>query len=338
MIRSLLMAAMLLACAGVVAAQEPVVVTTLPHPQMPDAPAGAPSCAAPGVPACAAHEDCNGRLLVGDPLLEPADAPAPGFYAAFELGILKPHVKFALQAPVDVPVFGRDVVHLPYPALDWTGSPRIELGYRFPEAFGELLLTYRSLNSEGTGTLVNFDGFGPGILTSRLDLHSVDLDYAQREFGLGPSWDMKWRIGVRLASVYFDSKAGGLVGEQRATNHFLGAGPQAGLGLTRELGMGGFSAFGRFEAAALFGRIGQGFEETFAFSNAAFGGATRVSETQVVPVAQAELGLSWVPMKKAPLRFACGYQYEAWWLAGRTSDSRADLWMQGVFLRVEWKY
>jgi hypothetical protein len=335
---------MLLALSHAAFAQEaapgPVTVTTLPHPQFPEAaPAntGVPDCGCVGLPACAPFEDCNGNLLVGDPLLDRPEWPTPGLFEDLELGILKPHIKFALQEPVNVANLFTDVVAPTFTPLDWTGSPRFELGYRFPQAFGELVVGYRGLFSEGLGTLAQFD-FGPASVRSRLNLNSLDIDYGQREYGLGPCWDMKWRLGVRLASVYFDSQIGGIVEEQRATSDYIGAGPHAQLELWRQLGCDKLSAYMHLEAAALLGRVSQNFEETFVLGSAALGGATHVGFTQTVPVVEAQFGLCWTPLHDVPVRVSCGYDIESWWYVGRTDVSAADLWLQGVFLRGEWRY
>ena len=38
------------------------------------------------------------------------------------------------------------------------------------------------------------------------------------------------------------------------------------------------------------------------------------------------------------LSFFLGYQFEQWWNLGRTDDSNAELTIQGVFVRGEWRY
>ena len=43
-------------------------------------------------------------------------------------------------------------VQLPAGTLDWAAVPRVELGYRLPEGFGEIALAYRFLGSRATGT------------------------------------------------------------------------------------------------------------------------------------------------------------------------------------------
>ena len=43
-------------------------------------------------------------------------------------------------------------VQLPGGTLDWAAAPRVELGYRLPDGFGEFALAYRFLGSQSTGT------------------------------------------------------------------------------------------------------------------------------------------------------------------------------------------
>jgi hypothetical protein len=320
-------------------------------PTAPSLPPGAGSAAQvpapapvflPGPPACAPYEDCNGPLLRGDPLLDRPQYPLPGCFAAFEVGILVPHVKNRLVAGN---LSGTDPlssllpnqVHVPGADLDWTGSPRIELGYRLPEGFGEFLIAYRSLVSEGSDVIPSFDIDGSdGVVKSRINVNVLDLDYGSREYALGPHWDMKWKAGVRLASVFYDSLAVGPFLEQRVSNDFRGIGPHLGLDLWRYLEVPGLVFFGRLESAALIGRINQGFGQSLLFDDGTLvGSAATVRTTQAVPVVDFQLGLSWLPLARRNVRLAAGYRLEAWWYLGQTSESRAELIDQGVFLRAE---
>jgi hypothetical protein len=255
------------------------------------------------------------------------------------VGLVKPHVKNRLQGAVPFPLFAAVAdVHLPGAELDWTVAPRFDLGYRLPEGLGEFLLSYRFLVSEGAGVISDYDFLGDGALTSRLDLNAFDLDYACSAVPLGP-WDMKWRVGARLANIYFDSRAqGGFLG-QRTSNHFIGAGPHVGLDLWRHLDLAGLGLFARVEGALAIGRVRQGFEETFLFDDGSMlGNAATVCQSQAIPTLNVQLGLSWAPSTTRSLRFSTGYQYEHWWGVGRAGDSRGELWDQGVFFRGEFDF
>jgi hypothetical protein len=295
----------------------------------------------PGPPVAVPPQDCNGQLLDGDPLLDRPMGPQLGWFASVEADIVKPHVKNHLSGFVTTDGF-TDHLLLPNASLDWTGSPRVELGYRFPQGFGEVVIAYRSLVSEGDGVVPNFDFVdgSDGALKSRLNVNVVDLDYASHEFSLGPHWDLKWTAGVRLASAYFDSRVVGPFTEQRSSNNFLGAGPHLGLVMDRMMLVRGLGLYGRIEGAALIGDITQHFDESFPIGdNTLAGGAAAADMTQVVPVVNLQLGISYVSPWEAPwLRFFFGYELENWWYLGKVGDSRAELMIQGAFFRVEWSF
>lgn len=298
-----------------------------------------PGCAAQlGPPACAPDEDSNGSRLNGDSLLDRPSFPPPGWFGALEIGVVKPHVQNALTAAVDVGGT-TEQVFAPAAPMSWTGSPRLEVGYRFGEGFGEALLSYRELASEGTATVADFDPEGAGYLRSRLDVNVVDLDYANREFSLGPNWDMRWKIGGRLASAFFDSRVTGEERWEKTSNNFFGGGPHIGLDLWHCLGTPEVSVFGRVETSFLVGEIHQSFEESFAPVTGLGSGEADAEQTQAVPVLNVEVGLGWAPeWAGRRLRFALGYQYERWWYLGEIGDSRGDLTVQGLFVRGEWNY
>jgi len=275
--------------------------------------------------------------LDGDPLLDHPAYPPPGFFATIEGQVLFPHIKNRLTAPVAVDGLFTNLVHLPTAELDNTGCPRIELGYRLPQGFGEFSVAYRSVVTEGGGRLIAFDPVSDGLVTSRLNVNTVDLDYGSHEFALGPCWDMQWQIGARLASAFFDSRATGLILEQRTNNNFFGGGPQAALSLWRQLDWPGLALFGRLDGAVPIGRIRQAYEETF-FANGAplIGGATNQGQTQAVPILGVEAALSWtMPAADRWVRVTGGYHVDRWWYLGNVSDSQAELTLQVLFLRAE---
>src|SRR5262249_15181916 len=156
--------------------------------------------------------------------------------------IVAPHVKNRLRDTLTVDGLMPNEVHLPSAELDWTGSPRFEVGYRLPSGWGDIALSYRFLISEGSETALGPDG--PFALKSRLDVHIASLDYISREMSLWPHCGMRWRFGLRYASVYFDSQANGPFAAAAAgsgvfathiTNHFQGIGPHVGVQLERKL-------------------------------------------------------------------------------------------------------
>ena len=50
-----------------------------------------------------------------------------------------------------------------------------------------------------------------------------------------------------------------------------------------------------------------------------------------------EGGLSYAPWEDRTWRFTLGYQWQRWWWVGATSDSNADLSIQGIIFRGEWR-
>jgi hypothetical protein len=311
----------------------PAAVLSAPQP-LPATPPPPPGPAPYVLP----FQDRNGPLLGGDPLLEGPDAP--GWFAGVDIELVAPHLKNALVAPVNVSVVGTRDVHAPEADLDWTGSPSVSVGYRFAQGCGAFVATYRFLVSEGMMNVPDYDLLGAGAVRSRLNMNVLDLDYVSREWSLGPLWDLDWRAGIRVAAVYFDSRAMGQFMEDRTSNNFIGAGPHLGLEVARHLlELPGLSVFAGVDGALLLGHIDQNFEETFTVDNAlAAGGATHQSMTQAVPVLRFETGLTWAPPCDNTMRFTVGYQYEHWWYLGQVGDSRAELTDQGVFFRSEFRF
>jgi hypothetical protein len=328
-----------------VAQDVPAIVAPAPaHSAPPALPQGAdvggPACGPlTGLPACAPYQDCNGPLLRGDPLLDRPENPQPGCFAGLDVGAFGPKFKNHLNGTVVNGDFS-DQVQVPTAELNWTGAPHVEVGYRLAEGLGEFLVGYESVVSDGRGTLPGFDpDGGAGALKSRLNVNVLDLDYGTREFSLGPRWDMKWRVGLRLASVYFDSRAAGVILERRVTNDFRGAGPRIALDVWRRLPVPELAWFGHFDAAAVMGDTTQNFEETVTTGDTAVGAASHVSSDEAVPVVTAQVGLGWTPCWNGRrVRFAVGYEIQGWWYLGQTDTSSAEMTVQGVFVRGEWNF
>jgi hypothetical protein len=258
------------------------------------------------------------------------------------LDLVGPHIKNRLTGSVTVNG-ATDQVHLPTAELDWTVAARFEFGYRLAQGSGELLLSYRFLTTSGSDTIAAFDAAGnPGALHSRLNLNVIDLDYGSRETpgNLGPNLDWKWKVGVRLASVFFDSRAESAALEKRTSNDYFGAGPHAGLDLWHYFEGTGLALFGRIETAFLIGRVHQSYEEVFtAADGTQTGGTTRLRHAQPVPVLALQAGVTWSPPGSQHLRFTAGYTFEDWWNVGEIDPSaHGEVMVQGVFLRGEWRY
>src|SRR5262249_27062322 len=154
------------------------------------------------------------------------------------LSILAPHFKNRL---IDTLPNG-DVERVPSAELDWTVAPRLEFGYRLPAAFGQISLAYRGFGADGSSTARDSVASSGVALRSRLDLNQLDVDYGSHELSLWPEAIMHWRLGVRLANLYYDARGSELVGgpagvlEREVTNHYWGLGPHGGLELSQGFG------------------------------------------------------------------------------------------------------
>jgi hypothetical protein len=267
-------------------------------------------------------------------------SPPPGWFSNLELNLLGPHISNRLASPVVVDGFV-DIVALPSASLDWVGSPRIEVGYRMAQGLGEFLVGYQSLVSSGKALAVDFEGPGnPGFLRSRLNMNVVDFLYGTREYSLAPGWDLDWRVGARLATIYFDSQAAGFFLQQRESSNFIGAGPIASVEVARHfLDCPAVAVFGRLQGALLVGNVHQSFGESVDLTpvgGSLVGGATDHDSTQVVPVLELQLGMSYTPPWDGRwARFAFGYEFQQYWNIGQAAGSHADLQTNGVFFRAE---
>jgi hypothetical protein len=299
-----------------------------------------------------------GPYFEEDPRLDPPDWPQPGWFADVDLSAMGAHFKNRLNGTVQIDNLPPNNVHVPGADLDWSFSPRFEVGYRLPSGFGAFGLSYRFLATQGTAIGPGPDG--PADFKSRLDVHIIDLDYISREFSVWPNpelWKMQWRVGLRWASIYYDAnsvepfeeaadKSG--IFTARSTDRFVGFGPHAGVELARQLESTGLSLVGRIDGWISLGRIRQGFFEESTIlgpGGLPVGGETHVSSSQAVPAVNAQVGLSYRPPTYPNLEFFLGYQYEYWWNVGRFSlntstppFSRGELSDQGITFRAAFNY
>jgi hypothetical protein len=327
-------------------AAEPNPVPGLPRP--PEQPASLLRTA-PAAPAYACP-DWECPYFERDALLDPAGLPQPGWLWDVELDVLGSHVKETLGAFTPP---APSVPTVPMARLDWAASPRFELGYRLPSGFGELDVAYRFLLTEGTGSTPAGAPASPdaaAALRSRLQIHVGDVDYASRETSLGPAWDMKWRIGLRTANVFFDSRAdepvaaaAGGVFERSISNNFLGVGPHATLELGKRRNAWGLGWVGRLDGALLFGEVHQKFAQVSTTAGA--GDLLDLEDHVQVPILSGFLGLDWRPPCHPNLAILLGYTGEYWWNVGRLSDpdlynghTAGEVGLNGVLLRVEYNY
>ena len=314
----------------------------------------------------------NGQGWIGSPLLDRPEAAQPGFFVNGESSLVFPHFQNQLQGGqvtlgqtsgvspsssvglppgAGMPITG-DIVSLPSTHFNPTVSPRLELGYRLPDGWGEIRLGYRFMDTTDSGA-VFLPGLGPANQNGRLDVQFVDLDYGTQQFSLGPDWEMRTAIGLRYSEVFFDSQvafvnptasvgAFGTVPFTRLTeseamgNWYIGA--HAIMEVGRKLWVPDLSLFGRVEGTGMYGRVHQTFKETFLEAP----GITQIDVTNGVgcPVVAGQVGLSWDIPNWNHSRLMVGYQYEIWWQFGRGDNdlSFGTLDDQGLFLRAEFNF
>src|SRR5262249_26287441 len=134
--------------------------------------------------------------------------PPPGWFAILDVDVLKPHIKSTLTTPGPLsPDFSGPLL-LPVAPLDWAGLPRVTAGYHLDHGAGDVLVSYRLLGASGDGSEADLAGGGPVALRSRLDVHTIDLDYGSGEFltdgvDICPAFlrDLRGGIGARIAST-----------------------------------------------------------------------------------------------------------------------------------------
>ena len=307
---------------------------------------------------------------IGSPLLERPEAEPAGVFFNVESSVVWPHLRnelvggtvtLAQTSGVDpsssvglppgagMPITG-DIIHFPGNPLNPTVTPRFELGYRFPDGFGELKLSYRFLDSSGSDTLIVGD-LGPASQKGRLDVNFVDLDFGTRQFSLGPLWEMRTAVGLRFATAYFNSQVSFLkpvtvqespfgtapftrLSQSEAVgNWYIGA--HAVLEVGRKLWLPELTLFSRLEGSGMYGRVRQTFKETFV--EAPGFTETSVSSGVGTPLLATQVGFSYNVPNWNQCRFMIGYQFEMWWQFGRGNDdlSSGTLDDQGLFLRAE---
>lgn len=339
----------------------PRVLETPPANNPPPSPVLPPPPALPVAPAADGPPRENGVL--GPP------GQAIGWYASLDAALIVPHIDSHLnsgsniKAPfltpstptgsVQTPVvpgtpgsafnpFGSPVT-LPIAPLDWVGSPRLRLGYRFADGAGNVQLEWRMVASQGSDTIPNFDPSGAGFLRSRVNVQYTSFTYGTSEFITNaPHIDRTWavRFGIAAADVFFDSQARGQqILEQSASNSFGGIGPTVAFQFYKPLAASRFSLYGELDATGLVGFTRQHFTET-----AIIDGQT-ISDTEAlrhqsngIGIFGVEGGFGYAPWDDRTWRFTFGYQWQRWWWVGATSDSNAALTLQGLFLRGEWRY
>ncbi len=280
-----------------------------------------------------------------DPLLDRPNGDQPGFYVNSEVQYLFDiRVRNQLSVPVTSPVTGgTDIVGFPGNQIDMTVMPRFEIGYRLPDGWGALEFDFRFLSTQGSNSVAG--PTGPGVLDGRLDTTVLDFGYASQEFSLGPQWDMRWGAGARMATIYFNNNltladgapAPGDVLFQSDTNSMRAYGAYGNLEIGRRLaGIPGLTVSGKVEFADMYGRIKQTASEVLVGNDGSPTGSFYRQDGGVgPPMFSFRTGVTWNPPSWRNVSLQAGYSYETWFDVGRLNDSRAQLDMQGFYLRAE---
>jgi hypothetical protein len=272
-----------------------------------------------------------------------------GWYADFEIGIMKPHLDTHLSTPAGFAGPTGGPITIGAAPLDWTGVPEFSLGYRFSQGAGELRLSYRLVDTSGTQTLSGTDAFGnPAQLHSTLNVQTLDFDYISPEYlseGQDISRllfrDLRAGIGLRATAAYFDNRASGTpIADTHMSSAFGGVGPRMFVELHQDLGRPDFQFYTRLTASGVLGPIIQQFDQTtLSGGTSNFGSYDTHNKNIGMGIFQVESGFSWEPQGFGRrFRFTAAYSWERWWSFGRTDSSDAELTLQGAVIRAEFRY
>lgn len=262
--------------------------------------------------------------------------PPPGPLVEAELSILFPHLHNTVTPDADPTDPLGTGFPLPTVGPGGTVSPRLALGYRLPNAWGEVFVAYRNLTSEGHAQVTDYAA-GPAQVTTRLNQNLIDLLYSSREPSLLPDALLRWEVGGRYGYSYWDSRAVNAVSRHEVSSRFDGGGLVAAVSVTRCLGPG-LDLFVRGESGTLAGGT---FHHAFASGLdstgqvVAMGGcAVSLALAQSVDV---KLGLGWAPEWAPRSRFSAGYEFYQWWLLV-DQGLNSDITAHGLFLRWDWSF
>jgi len=290
-------------------------------------------------------------------------AQMPGWVGNIDVGIVQPYIGSKINSGTDLDgTFPGNPVALPIGALNFTATPRFEIGYRWPEGLGEIRGTYTRIQATGNRTIPDqLPGFTRALRT-RLQMNVVDFDYCFSEFNLGdipliptmaqtPGWlglrrpptiyqndplAIRFRLGGRAATMFLDAQAtGAQVLNERMMNNFAGAGFHVAVEGTKAMPWRPLSLYGKLDFAGVLGTVQQNFERTDALGNS----AQSAVDTEVgVPCFGMEWGLQYVPASISNFRASMSYQYGHWWQFADTDDSTAIFQTNGVLLSGQWGF
>jgi hypothetical protein len=290
-----------------------------------------------------------------DHLLEEPTLPPAGWYFSVEAAAVGASVKDHISGPVTVSPDETDNIISLRTRLNWTVSPRFELGYRLPKGYGEFLASYSFLTTDGTGPVPSSQGTFQ--VKNRLSINTFDFDYANRNIvlTLSPRVQVRWKVGIEAATYFYDSQAkivnpadafdAGPTSTltQYVATRSVGAGPHAGLEFWYRLPVPGLSVYAQGDAASMYMHQDQTFTETVVAPDGAatLSGSNRMSQSQGMGVLGAQAGLHWSPPGRPWTSFFLGYQWHYYEQLGRqtgATPSNSAILVQGFFLRGEFSF
>jgi hypothetical protein len=308
-----------------------------------------------------------------DPLLDRPDQPQPGPFTNGELSLIFPHLRNQLRGVVFNPITRtQDTVSFPGNPVGPTVMPKLELGYRLADGWGNLLLGYRFLSTSGSDTALIGPLAGgplipippPNIAPSpasqqgRLDFDIFDLTYVTQPIAVFPGWYLRTGAGFRTLTLFFDSNVqffdpahagvGGPV-SQKESNSLYGFGGFGLVEVERCLWAPEWGLVGRIEGMDSYSRITQNFTQTIFAGPGSLNPVAYTRWYNGVGVSELRgmLSLSYVVPRWNYSRFLVGYQYEAFFQIGRITsfgpittlpDDRGSLSLQGLLLRAEFNF
>jgi hypothetical protein len=308
-------------------------------------------------PPVAPAVDLERPFFVPDRILDPPQWQRPGWFANVDVAVIKPHVSNDMLENVTTGL-GRQFLVQPGSAhLNWTAAPRLEVGYRLPSGFGEISLSDRYFQTQGTGLVVGPDGLA--TRTTHFFVNFSDFDYASREYTPFENWSLRFRGGLRAAQTYFSSQvdqpffqaaAGSTLLSQSASNRSTAFGFHLGVESQRRLARPGLSLVNSLDIANLFTRDKQKFfaTTTMPAPGGGFDGGTVVDTAlQSVPVLTVQVGLNWRPPRMRNSSLYLGYYGQFWYQFATNSNFRVGPFGQsvptqfdneGVRLQYSWNY
>jgi hypothetical protein len=310
----------------------PVPPPTAPVPVVPPGPLAPVPPPPPPAPLFPPDPSKDGWWPIGLPSLDDA--------LFFDAQILVTRPSLNNRLAPDTPLVSGTTHLVPSTNLSWTVSPTFELGYRLPDSQGLFALNYRFLVSEGTGTqTVGAESFA---VRTRLNANIVDIDYGTTPYSPLPRYDISWRLGARVADIFFDSAAVNPLHQLQSSNDYFGAGPHGRFEVERHIiALPGLSLFGRLDGAVLIGQVSQHHREILTTGDTTTDVFLIQRRTQSVPILNLQAGISYIPPFLKNVVFTTGYEWERYWALGRigvSADgslprSHAELTSQGWFLR-----